>query len=128
VSRAWPPPPAWIELTAEPRRVRRGGTVEVTARVLYAGYQDREIGLVCVAHHAALAKTTDGVDPGGRFRMNRQTVLSAEWRPLGTHTFEVPADMPYSYAGDLLSFYWGIWVREEPADRPEGYLPLAVEP
>jgi hypothetical protein len=126
VSRAWPPPPGWIELTAEPRRIRRGDSVEVSARVLHAGYQDREVGLVCLAHHATMGRTTDGTDPGGRFRVNRQTRLAEEWRTLGIHSFEVPAGMPYSYEGDLLSFYWGVWLRDE--DRLEGYVPLVVEP
>jgi hypothetical protein len=126
VSRSWPPLPGWVELTAEPRRLRRGGSVEVSAQVRFAGYADREIGLVCVAHHAAIGTTTDGTDPGGRFRVHRQTRLHEEWRLLGTHTFDVPAEMPYSYEGEVLSFYWGIWLRDE--ERLKGYLSLVVEP
>ena len=67
---------------------------------------------MCLAHHAAVAKTTEPGDVGGRFRADRQVRLFEEWRPLGPEPFAltVPLDAPYSYEGDLLSFYWGIWL------------------
>ena len=41
----------------------------------------------------------------------------------------MPPDAPYSYEGDVVSFYWGVWLRREGRvlDR-EAYVPLAVEP
>jgi hypothetical protein len=92
---------------------------------------ERELGLGCLAHHAGTEGAGDGGGPGGRFRMDRQTLSYADWRPADNAEFEfsVPPDAPYSYEGDVVSFYWGIWLRREGRvlDR-EAYVPLVVEP
>jgi hypothetical protein len=131
VSEAWPPLPDWVDLDVTPRRLRRGAEVTVALRALeLIDGHDRELGLVCVAHHATIGKTTDGIDPGGRFRSDAQSRVFEDWRPLGPAALAltVPADAPYSYEGDLLSFYWGIWVRVVRQQKPDGYVPLVVEP
>jgi hypothetical protein len=127
----WPEPPDWLRLEVEPRRLARGGNVTVTLDAPQERIAGRELGLGCLAHHAGVHKTGEGGEAGGRFRMDRQTMTYADWRPAGDSEFEftVPPDAPYSYEGDVVSFYWGIWLRAEGrvADR-EAYVPLVVEP
>ena len=135
---SWPEPPEWLRLEVAPRRLARGGTVTVTIDAPYDQIADhpRELGLACLAHHAGSHKTGEGPGVGGRFRVDRQTLTHADWRLLepseeGYAPFEfvVPPDAPYSYEGDVVSFYWAIWLRAEARvlDR-EAYVPLVVEP
>ena len=67
--------------------------------------------------------------------MDRQDLVYDDWRLLTRENaadpfeFLVPADAPYSYEGDVVSFYWAIWLRREfrVLDR-EAYVVLVVEP
>jgi hypothetical protein len=132
---SWPEPPEWLQLEVEPRRLRRGETVAVTMRAdrERLGERRRELGLACLCHHAGGFKTREVGDAGGRFRVDRQDVVCDDWRLVehdeGRFEFTVPQDGPYSYEGDVVSFYWGIWLRPEAKvlDR-EAYVPLVVDP
>jgi hypothetical protein len=126
---SWPEPPDWLRLEVEPRRLARGESIAVSVEAPEGELAGRELGLGCLAHHAGSHGTSEGGDAGGRFRMDRQTMTYADWRPLENTEFTVPPDAPYSYEGDVVSFYWGIWVRAEGRvlDR-EAYVPLVVEP
>jgi hypothetical protein len=135
VSRAWPAPPEWMRLEVAPRRLRRGEAVTVTftARTDELAARPYELGLACLAHYASTAKTDEVGDFGGRFRADVQALEHAEWHRLTdaalTLALQVPVDAPYSYEGDLLSFYWGVWVRvRERGLRPDAYVPLVVDP
>lgn len=130
---SWPEPPDWLELEVSPLRLRRGGTVTVTLRAPIEEIADhpRELGLGCLAHHAARSLVGEG-----RFRIDRQDMVHDDWRLLepseeGFEPFEftVPDDGPYSYEGEVVSFYWGIWLRAERRvlDR-EAYVALIVDP
>ena len=133
----WPEPPDWLELTVEPRRLTRGGTVVATleARPHELFSHSRELGLGCLAHRAGRFRTGEIGDVGGRFRMDRQDLVHADWRRLtrdnfaAPFEFAVPADAPYSYEGDVVSFYWAVWLRREfrVLDR-EAYVTLVVDP
>lgn len=91
-----------------------------------------EIGIGCLAHYAVVAKTGELPDVGGRFKTYRQTFIHADWRPLvaGEPTvLRVPPDAPYSYEGDVISFYWGVLVRSSYRQLAvDAYVPLAVAP
>ena len=134
---SWPEPPDWLQLAVEPRRLRRGGTVTVTLEAPYEEIADhpRELGLGCFAHYADTSKSGEGGDAGGRFRLDRQTMAWGDWRLLEPSeeyepfVFTVPPDSPYSYEGDVVSFYWGVWLRREARVLdPEAYVPLVVDP
>jgi hypothetical protein len=86
--------------------------------------------------------------------MDQQRLVWEQWHPIPTHEEEpaaqpgeapyvypgesfvlgplelaVPPDAPYSYEGDLLSFYWAVWLRERlRVLSPTAYVPLVVDP
>ena len=134
---AWPEPPDWLELQVEPRRLVRGESVTVLVEAPADALLEhrRELGLGCLAHRAGVQKTGEIGDAGGRHRMDRQDLVYDDWRLLTRENaadpfeFLVPADAPYSYEGDVVSFYWAIWLRREfrVLDR-EAYVVLVVEP
>ncbi|HWM09327.1 MAG TPA: hypothetical protein VNO82_08275 [Solirubrobacteraceae bacterium] len=132
---SWPEPPDWLRLEVEPRRLARGGTVTVAFDAPHDRIAEypRELGLACLAHHAGRFKTGEVGNPGGRFRVDRQDVVCADWRLLddaeGEFEFTVPGEGPYSYEGDVVSFYWGVWLRAEARvlDR-EAYVAVVVDP
>jgi hypothetical protein len=131
---SWPEPPDWLQLEVEPRRLARGGTITATleAPADELATHARELGLGCLAHHASRHKTGEFGDAGGRFRIDRQALVYADWRPVtGPQVveFTVPEDAPYSYEGDVVSFYWAVWLRAElrVVDR-EAYALVWVDP
>jgi hypothetical protein len=152
----WPAPPDWLELDVAPRRLRRGAAVTVALRAPLAKLRldDYELGLACLAHYATVESTHEG-DAPGRFRMDRQQLVWEDWHAIpgaaeeqaappgdeapyaypgetsapGPLRLAVPPDAPYSYEGDLLSFYWAVWLRARLRPlRPTAYVPLVVEP
>jgi hypothetical protein len=117
-----------MRLDVSPRRLRRGEAVTVTFGA-DRDLSDHELGLACLAHYATTAKTSEVGDFGGRFRTDAQALEYEQWHPPADAELRVPADAPYSYEGDLLSFYWGVWVRARHGGlRPVAYVPLTVDP
>jgi hypothetical protein len=153
----WPAPPAWLALDVTPRRVRRGQpvTIELNAPLPKLRLHDYELGLACLAHFAGVASTGEVADVGGQFRLDRQQLVWQDFRRIPGAVDEPPApppdgapyvyegadftldplaiaiapDAPYSYEGDLLSFYWAVWLRVRGRVlRPTAYVPLTVDP
>jgi hypothetical protein len=111
---------------------RRGMTV--TARV-DANTTDREleIGLVCVEAFDVVshARTQAG---SINIRQTSYATTWETWQHLGpdtrTYRFLIPADGPYSYEGDCLSYAWRVSVREVRRLRVDPRLdrPIWVHP
>jgi hypothetical protein len=124
-----------MQLDVAPRRLRRGEAVEISfnAQADALAARPYELGLACLAHYASTAKTQEVGDFGGRFRADVQALEHEQWHRLSdpalSLVMQVPTDAPYSYEGDLLSFYWGVWVRvRERGLNPDAYVPLVVDP
>jgi hypothetical protein len=111
----FPPTARGVALTVSASDVRRG--TEVEARLEIAN-PDRardtlELGLVCTEYYDI--QTSNG--KGGTQRTTSQAAAHEDWRPqeaapLQTVRFTVPADAPFSYRGDCISFVWRVSVRQ----------------
>jgi hypothetical protein len=117
-----------MRLDVSPRRLRRGEAVTVSLGADH-DLHDHELGLACLAHYASTGKTAEVGELGGRFRADAQALEYEEWHEPADTELRVPADAPYSYEGDLLSFYWAVWVRARNGGlNPIAYVPLTVDP
>jgi hypothetical protein len=94
--------------------VRRGG--ELDARVTIAsrgGLGQVEVGLVCTEFFASAMSDSRG----GRRRGTASATAHEAWLPVdgtpGVHSVSlaVPAEAPFSYDGDVLSFTWEVVAR-----------------
>jgi hypothetical protein len=100
--------PAWLRLDVTPAPVRRGEALRLrwTAAEPVDGH---ELRLALVVHHKVELSTLD-VDVPGRFGAERQLWSIAGRAPLDGDEARLrpAADAPYSYAGTVLGFFWGI--------------------
>jgi hypothetical protein len=117
-----------MRLDVSPRRLRRGEAVTVTFSADH-DMSDHQLGLACLAHYAATATTHEVGELGGRFRADAQALEHEDWHEPADVELRIPEDAPYSYEGDLLSFYWAVWVRKRGSGlTPLAYVPLTVDP
>ena len=126
----FPPPPDWARFALSSPRLRRGETLRVQLE-LDPGREGLELGFACLAHHAQVETTWDG-DVPGRVRNDRPSLREQEWVPvapgLDEHAFAVPAEAPYHYEGELLSFYWALHLRAAGTPDLLAYVPVTVLP
>lgn len=128
------PPALAVELRVEPADLRRGERLDVRVepRDGVQVPEGVEVGLVCL--EAYDVETTDG--EGHTTRATREATEHEEWRALGaggwgtTLAFEIPAEAPYSYAGDCLSYSWQVEARRPRSLRhdPRRITPIWVRP
>jgi hypothetical protein len=111
--------PAWLRIDAAPQPLRRGETLRLRWDADEpAG--DHELRLALVVHHKVKLSTLD-LDVPGQFGAERQLWSIADRTPLdgeGAARLRVPADAPYSYAGTVLAFFWGVALAR--AGDPDG--------
>jgi hypothetical protein len=133
VRTVFPPKVRGVTLTPSGADLRRGSAVDI--RVECAS-PDRmagqlEFGLVCTEFYDV--ETTDA--RGNSSRSTRQVDAHTDWRPFTggpgqTERFVIPADAPYSYRGDCVSYVWRASARLPKRmrfDRAEN-IPLLVRP
>lgn len=93
----------------------RGDELEATVTILRPGNLGQvEVGLVCTEAYAVLMSDADG---SGSSEGTSWARAYEAWVPVesipGSHTvrLRVPADGPFSYEGDYLSFRWEVVAR-----------------
>ncbi|HTE60680.1 MAG TPA: hypothetical protein VK631_10055 [Solirubrobacteraceae bacterium] len=126
---AWPPMPDWLRVELARSSVRRGERVRVRweADGTPDGY---ELRLVLVVHHGG----SDSMSPPGQAVPERQVHVVHDRAALAPGrdalSLRVPPDAPYSYAGRVLAFFWGVALARADADREEldGWTALRVLP
>jgi hypothetical protein len=105
----FPPKVRGVTLTPSGPELRRGSNVDLRVEVSnpekMAGRL--EFGLVCIEFYDV--ETTDA--RGNSSRSTRQVDAHTDWRPFTggatqSERFVVPADAPYSYRGDCVSYVW----------------------
>jgi hypothetical protein len=129
----FPPGVRGVNVTLSASEVRRGSNLDVRVEV---DNPDKmmgrlEVGLVCTEFYDV--ETTDG--RGNSSRTTRPVDAHVEWRPFTggatqSERFVIPADAPYSYRGDCVSYMWRASARLPKRmrfDRAEN-VPLLVRP
>jgi hypothetical protein len=131
VRMVFPPKARGVTLTVAVTDVRRGSEVDARLELAHPEKQDFELGLVCTEYYDV--ETTDG--KGNRSRSTSQAVAYEDWRPhsgdaVASVRFSVPADRPYSYRGDCISYVWRVSVRQPKRLRFDRAVnvPLVVRP
>jgi membrane protein implicated in regulation of membrane protease activity len=116
-----------LEVAVERDAVRRGERVAAVA----TGDGTIEVGLVCTEHYDVWR---EGAADDSRSRGTRSAVVCSTWSPapyasLGQRVeLAVPADAPYSYEGDCVSFAWSLNVRRLGERRVGPPAPVWVDP
>jgi hypothetical protein len=120
VRQVFPPKAHSLTIALSSHEVRRGGTIDARLEIAQAAQGDGEIdfGLVCTEYYD-VEKTH--YDPNGydaRHRHTEDAIAYQDWRTVspsqGVHSFrfDVPADQPFSFRGDCLSFEWRVSARD----------------
>jgi len=115
-----------LELLVERQELRRGERVAVTA----SGDGELEVGLLCTQSFDVLRRISDE----SRSRVTDTHSVWQQWVPaphgaLGQRLeLALPADGPYSYEGDCVSFGWAVVVRRFGEKRVAEPVPLWVDP
>ena len=102
-----------LEVRVEQPEAHRGDDVRAVVVVTEPdGLGDLEVGLVCREFYDETVSTADSSS-----RATLDAVEYEAWQPIqcvrGEHgvTLTIPAQAPYSYAGDCLSFRWEVVAR-----------------
>jgi hypothetical protein len=111
-----------LEVSAAEKRVRRGGEVEALVTVTSTGeLEGVEVGLVCTESY-----DESNTDSEGRsYRSTNHATEFETWTPVeslvGSQSVRlaIPAEAPFSYRGNCLSFEWEVAAR--------GRLPRGVD-
>jgi membrane protein implicated in regulation of membrane protease activity len=117
---------AGLALQVERQELRRGERVAATA----SGEGELEIGLLCTQSFDVLRRIGDE----SRSRVTATASVWQQWVPaphaaLGQRVeLALPADGPYSYEGDCVSFGWAVVVRRVGEKRVAEPVPLWVAP
>jgi hypothetical protein len=114
-----------LELLVERQELRRCERVGATA----SGDGELEVGLLCTQSFDVLRRISDD----SRSRVTDTASIWQQWVPaphaaLGQRLeLTLPADGPYSYEGDCVSFGWAVVVRRGGEKRVAEPVPLWVD-
>jgi hypothetical protein len=101
-----------LRVDASAQQVRRGGQLDARVTIRHSrGLADVEVGLVCTEFYASRMSGHDG-GRGTSSAAAYEAWLPVEGGP-GVHAVRVtvPAQVPFSYDGELLCFTWELVVR-----------------
>lgn len=113
-----------LQIATGERDVHRGDEIEALVTVSRSrGLGDLEVGLLCTESYDYRSTWTDddGVDHDSR--KTAEAVAHEEWRPVesveGAQSvrLKIPAEAPFSYKGDCLSFKWEVVARGRKSHR-----------
>jgi hypothetical protein len=107
-----------LEVTASDQSVRRGGEVEALVTISHAGkLGDLEVGVVCTEYYDEQETTRDTDGSTSLSRSTSDEVAHENWSQVESVSgeqslrFTIPADVPFSYRGECLSFKWEVVAR-----------------
>ena len=114
VRQVFPPKAPHLTITLAADEIHRGGTIDALLDIGKDGSDDEiEFGLVCTEYYDVKRSEVD--QPGDHVSQHRYTenaIAYQDWRKVSPSQtaykarFEVPADAPFSFRGDCLSFEW----------------------
>jgi hypothetical protein len=107
-----------LEVTAGDQSVRRGAEVEALVTISGAGkLGDVQVGVVCTEYYDEEDTTSTGNGSTSTSRSTSDDVAHESWSRVESVTgvqsvrFTIPADAPFSYSGECLSFRWEVVAR-----------------
>jgi hypothetical protein len=113
-----------LDVSASDQSVRRGGEVEALVTVSNPRkLGDLEVGIVCTEYYDEEDTTSDGDGSTTTSRSTADDIAHESWSPLesvmGVQSirFTIPADAPFSYSGECLSFKWEVVARGRKSRR-----------
>ena len=115
-----------IQLQVERQELRRGDRVAAVV----SGAGELEVGLVCTQSFDVWRRIAND----SRSRVTESASVWQEWMPAPQGALSqrvelgLPAEGPYSYEGDCVSFGWAVVVRRVGDKRVAPPVPLWVEP
>jgi hypothetical protein len=128
----------YLGVSVEPGLYQRGDPVRATLTVSDPSRIEGklQVGLVCTAFHDVEVQTTNANGTTSTQRQTRQTEVVKDWRdadptkPQQMFDFTLPADSPFSYEGETVSWAWRISAREQREHRsdPHNDVPIWVLP
>jgi hypothetical protein len=114
----FPPKARHLKVTLSAPQARRGGPVDARLEVMRAGDDPIELGLVCTEYYDVEKTQYNSNSGSSTYRDTDQAVAFEDWRPVtgggSVHNvrFEIPAEAPFSFRGDCLSFEWRVSARQ----------------
>jgi hypothetical protein len=127
----FPPKARGVTVTVAVTEVRRGQEVDARVEIAHPDTQGLELGLVCTEYYDE--ETRDS--KGNAQRSTSQAVAYEDWRPqpgggVQSVRFSVPANAPYSFRGDCISYVWRVSARQPKRLRFDRAVnvPLVVRP
>jgi hypothetical protein len=107
-----------LEVATDDQPVRRGGDVEALVTISNARkLGDLEVGVVCTEYYDEQETTRDADGSTSLSRSTSNEVAHESWSQVESVSgvqslrFTIPADAPFSYTGDCLSFKWEVVAR-----------------
>jgi hypothetical protein len=107
-----------LEVATDDQPVRRGGDVEALVTISNARkLGDLEAGVVCTEYYDEQETTRDADGSTSLSRSTSDEVAHESWSQVESVSgvqslrFTIPADAPFSYTGDCLSFKWEVVAR-----------------
>jgi hypothetical protein len=111
-----------LRVSASDQNVRRGGEVETLVTISSPrGLGDVEVGLVCTEYYDEETRSPTSSSTGGADLSPSRTTSTAiaheAWLPIESAAGEqsvrlaIPAEAPFSYKGECLSFKWEVVAR-----------------
>jgi hypothetical protein len=107
-----------LEVTTSDQPVRRGGEVEALVTVSNASKLGNiEVGVVCTEYYDEEDTTRDSDGTTTTSRSTSDEIAHESWSPVesvaGVQSlrFTIPADAPFSYRGECISFKWEVVAR-----------------
>jgi hypothetical protein len=107
-----------LEVATDDQPVRRGGDVEALVTISNARkLGDLEVGVVCTEYYDEQETTRDADGSTSLSRSTSDEVAHESWSQVESVSgvqslrFTIPADAPFSYTGDCLSFKWEVVAR-----------------
>jgi hypothetical protein len=127
----FPPKARHVKVEVERTDLKRGEDVVVRVEVGSRASEKLELGLVCTEYYDE--RRSDG--RGGTNRVTVQAAAFEDWRPQTPGPpqavrFSIPADGPYSFRGNCVSYVWRVSAREPKRLRfdPATNVHLVVHP
>jgi hypothetical protein len=107
-----------LEVTTGDPSARRGGEVEALVTISSARkLGDLEVGVVCTEYYDKEETTSTGDGSTSTSRSTCDEVVHESWSPaesiagVQSVRFTIPAEAPFSYSGECLSFKWEVVAR-----------------
>jgi hypothetical protein len=131
VRSVFPPKARHVKVEVERAELKRGEDVLVRVEVSERASDRLELGLVCTEYYDK--QTRDA--KGNTNRTTAEAVAFADWRPqsagpVQSVRFTIPAEAPYSFRGNCVSYVWRVSAREPRRLRfdPATNVHLVVRP